>query len=343
MAYTERYVTQAASGGGDGSIGDPWTLSEAFSNAVAGDRVNVQSDSAYSIGATSITGTGTASQHIIFRGYNSTIGDLDTVGRDTPANGSGLITTNMPAVTLTGRLDPNAYTIFQNFNFSGALASAIFGDGLTNSVLMYQCAFLNTQNSAAARAVQFDNYSIAIMCDFECSGADHHDVFDCDEDTRVFACKFTGVVTTSGHSLCNIRSGTIVGSLFYDGPAHIRYDVQGGGLTCINNTHYNSSQIIDFDFNAADANRLPLFINCHMTDSTEGFTHEYTVANNAIYEVFNRYRDITTLRTNVGDGLQVGLVETDTGGAETDYTDAGSDDFSLISSAPGEDAGISVG
>ena len=131
--------------------------------------------------------------------------------------------------------------------------------------------------------------------------------------------------------------------MFYDGPAHIRYDVQGGGLTCINNTHYNSSQIIDFDFNAADANRLPLFINCHMTDSTEGFTHEYTVANNAIYEVFNRYRDITTLRTNVGDGLQVGLVETDTGGAETDYTDAGSDDFSLISSAPGEDAGISVG
>lgn len=35
------YVTAAASGGGDGSIGDPWTLSEAMSQAVAGDIVQV--------------------------------------------------------------------------------------------------------------------------------------------------------------------------------------------------------------------------------------------------------------------------------------------------------------
>lgn len=35
------YVTAAASGGGDGSIGDPWTLAEAMSSALAGNQVQV--------------------------------------------------------------------------------------------------------------------------------------------------------------------------------------------------------------------------------------------------------------------------------------------------------------
>ena len=50
MAYTERYVTSAAAGSGVGTEGYPWTLSESFSQAVAGDRVNILSDAGYSSG-----------------------------------------------------------------------------------------------------------------------------------------------------------------------------------------------------------------------------------------------------------------------------------------------------
>ena len=120
MAYTERYVTSAASGGGDGSSGSPWTLAEAFTNAAAGDRVNIQSDGAYTTtSANRTTSAGTITAPIVWRGYNSTIGDLDTVGRDTPANGSDLITTNMPAISITGaELLPGSYNIFMNLNFT---------------------------------------------------------------------------------------------------------------------------------------------------------------------------------------------------------------------------------
>ena len=42
MAFTEKYVTASASGGGDGSIGNPWTIEEAALNATSGQRVNVK-------------------------------------------------------------------------------------------------------------------------------------------------------------------------------------------------------------------------------------------------------------------------------------------------------------
>ena len=81
MAFTERYVTSGAGGGGSGTSGSPWTFAEAITNAVAGDRINVQSDAAYSIGATTF-GAGTFAAPILWRGYDATIGDCDDLGRN---------------------------------------------------------------------------------------------------------------------------------------------------------------------------------------------------------------------------------------------------------------------
>ena len=73
--FATYWVTAGASGGGDGSSGNPWTLSEAFSNASAGDIVNVQSGT-YT-GTYTINVNGTSANPILFRGYDATANDID--------------------------------------------------------------------------------------------------------------------------------------------------------------------------------------------------------------------------------------------------------------------------
>lgn len=342
MAYTERYVTSAAAGGGDGSSGSPWTFAEAVANAVAGDRVNIQSDGAYSIGATTFS-AGTHAANICWRGYNSTIGDLDTVGRDTPANGSGLITTNMPEITITSQWQGAAHNSFMNLNFTGSIASSLITGASLDRCSFYQCSFTNTANNASANCLNTDDACRIVMCDFECSGAAHFAVVTGDSNVLMFACKIKGVSTSS--ALCSIQNGAaIVGNLFIGGGEGIVLEAaMNGEFHVINNTAYNlGGEFIQLP-NAASNNNLTA-INNHVTDSAQFIDNTYSAtASVAAFLFNNRTRDNTSADNGLGDGIDVGGVTTDTGGAETDYTAAGSDDFSLISGAPGEDTGINIG
>lgn len=339
MAYTERYVTDAAGGGGAGTEGDPWTLAEGLDQAAAGDRVNIQSDGAYSIGATTQTNAGTQAASICFRGYNSTIGDLDTVGRDTPANGSGLITTNMPAITCTGNIIPAANTIFKNLNFDGAINDWLMDNNAGNAVYLYQCAFLNTNNAAGSGCIRLNNSCGLVMCDFECSGADHQIVVDIDADNMFALCRFEGVDT--GVALLQVDNVSAVGNLFINGGVAIALNNVGQSLI-MNNTCYNADKFLTTP-NQAMAS-VPIVVNNHVTDCNEFLDNLFSgTANQAIIELFNRTRDNTTARTGIGDGLLIGEVTLDEGDHTTDYTDATTDDFSLISAAPGEDAGLKIG
>ena len=78
------YVTAGASGGGVGSEGDPYTLTEAIDNVAANDTVWIKADAAYTTeyatgGAKSsifyLTTNGTLTQPIRWAGYKTTIGD----------------------------------------------------------------------------------------------------------------------------------------------------------------------------------------------------------------------------------------------------------------------------
>lgn len=339
MAWAEKYVTQAAGGGGVGSEGDPWTLAEGYANAVATNSVNIKSDGAYSIGADTITNAGTIFDLIRFRGYNSTIGDLENPGR----NSDGTINkTGFPAITNTGILTPNAFVIFQNLAITGALSSALIGSTLIDSFNILECEIINTQNNSSARVLQADNYWNLINSDFECTGAAHDTMLDTDIEVTMKACR----LKSNANGAIRYISGTIVGNLFIGDGSSVAISLllrANNPVRIWDNTFYNWGTDIQFN-NGAAATFIPTVLNNHATDSTKYIDDLYVATDlTPIIEMNNRTRDNTTPRTGVGDGVNSGEVTTDTGGAETDYTNAGSDDLSLISAAPGREAALGSG
>ena len=328
----------------DSSAG-PWTLAESLTNAVAGDRVNVQSDSGYALGADAVTNSGTFSQLICFRGYNSTIGDLEGSGWN--ADGS-LVTTNFPIITLSGNLSigasGNHFVLFQNIVFTGSVSGDLVGDTSADHWGALECSFTNTANSASASAVHGDNGVRLVNCDCECTGAAHDAVVDCDNNAVIHGCRILGL--DAGVAILRIDSGVVLDSLLRGtsgaGIGILRTAVVGAGSAgsvIVGNTFYDLETAIQLP-NTAPTGTL-FVANNQATDCGEWINNLYSgTANLAIIEVNNRTRDNTTPRTGVGDGANVGEVTTDTGGIETDYVDAGSNNFRLISAAPGKAIGV---
>jgi hypothetical protein len=343
MAYTERYVTSAASGGGDGSSGSPWTLAEAFSNASAGDRVNIQSDAAYSSGAVTLTNSGTSAQAICYRGYNSTIGDLENQGRNSDTS---LNTTNFPAITTTGAIVPVSHTIFQNLNLSGSVSGSIVGSGASPDQCSFiECSITNTASNASARALYIDNQNNVVNCDIICSSTLHAQVLLMDAENNIIASKIVGKSTTAANLVSGLDRCVFIGCVFWGTSSLDGINVEASGNLAwpfFGNTFYNLNTCIKLP-NSSIGMAYPM-VNNHATDSSEWLNNLYSAtANKYVIEVNNRTRDITTARTGIGDGVNSGEVTTDTGGPSTDYTDTSNGDFTLISGAPGEDVGIGYG
>jgi len=118
MAWAEKYVSVAGGGAHDGSSeANAWTLAEAIAAPyAAGDRVNVKAGTYANTTTTRTFGVaGTTTAPIWWRGYNSTIGDLDAD-----------FTTAKPAITFTtGVFDiTGSFHLFSNFDISGAQVTA---------------------------------------------------------------------------------------------------------------------------------------------------------------------------------------------------------------------------
>ncbi len=333
MAFTERYVTSAASGG-SGTEGAPWTLAEALTNAVAGDRVNIQSDSGYSLGADTVTNVGTIVSAIVFRGYNSSIGDLEGQGRN--ADGT-LNTTNFPVITLTGNLLNSNFSIFEALRFTGSINGDLVGSAGPDQAVVVQCSFLNTANNASARAYRTDNNCGILNCDFECSGASHASVVNA--GVRL---AFVGNrVKATANTHLEVNNGFLIGSLFFGATSSVGIDLLDDQINSViyGNTIHNVGIAIRSP-NEANVS-FSFYINNHITECDEYIDNQYSAtASKVIIEINNRTKNNTTARTGIGDGIAVGEITTDTGGDETDFVNAGAGNFRLISAAPGKAAGM---
>lgn len=340
MAFTERYVTQAAAGGGAGTSGDPWTLAEGFANAVAADSVNILSDGAYSLGATTIAAAGTASSLIRFRGYNSTIGDLEGQGRK--ADGS-LETLNFPAITLTGAITPNTRVVFQNLNISGSLGSALISSSTVDASAIVSCSLLNSASDVAARALLADNNWRLVKSDFECSSATRNAVVDWDSGSQAVGCRIKGGGTDTSH-LMDMLNGSLVACTFIASGIEVGVIIgaYSSNLLFFGNTFYGCDKGIRLP-NSANGSSPTTFVDNHITDCAVGIDGIYITAPNAILEFNSRTRGNTNSRQNLGDGLNVGEITANNGTPSDDtqdYVDAANDNLRLISGAAGESAGL---
>ncbi len=78
MAWTDKYVSVAGGGAHDGSSeANAWTLAEALAAYAGGQRVNVKAGT-YTAASRNWNLAGTSSSGSWWRGYNATIGDIDS-------------------------------------------------------------------------------------------------------------------------------------------------------------------------------------------------------------------------------------------------------------------------
>lgn len=335
MALTERYVTQAAAGGGDGSAGNPFTFAESVTHSTTntGQRYNVQSDGAYSIGAQTF-GTATFQAPNIWRGYDTTIGDCDNLGRNSDGT---LNTTNMPAITITGQwvVPATSYNTFQSINFTGALSSSLIGTTTCDNLTLINCRVENTQNNASARCITIDDILTLINCDLVCSGASHDYLVTADNSVAAIGSRFE--LTASDDCISCGTNIVAIDSVFIK-----RGSIGGNGIrltTLIAAANRNVIEHCTFYNLAAGiistathtGGNLFLYEN-HCTDCTKYIDN---TTNIAVYDVHTRTRDNTSAPSTI-ELVEVGPITIDTGGHATDYVDAVTTrNMRLITTAPG--------
>src|ERR1700675_3337465 len=171
MALTDRYVTSTGTDTYANSTNSatPMSLTTAFANAAAGDRINIKVGTYTRSASDTPANAGTVTSPIIYRGYSSSIGD-GNLGR---TNSSGaLITTNMPTIAYnsTFRLvTTNAFVILESLQMT-TLFSGV-GVTLAAETVAKSCLFVNSSTNAAAVALASGIRAVIFDCDISLTGA----------------------------------------------------------------------------------------------------------------------------------------------------------------------------
>ncbi len=337
MAITERYVTSGAAGGGAGTEGDPWTLAEAITSAVAGDRVNIKADGTYTQASPwTQVNAGTDQSPIIWRGYKTTIGD-GYQGRN--ADGT-LNTTNMPTITRSGNgstLVGNTFSYFDSLNltYSGGGNTYVLylrSGGMAVNCRVYTSGAGGTSNDGITTL----NYCHVTNCDVIMDSTLGYSAISTASCVSVIGCRIT---CADGYGIfANGDCGAYIGNLIYNcGDDGIYGNNAGKRFLARHNTIVGNTGS-GITVNSHTAYGIVLTENL-ITDNG-GYGYEDNVSGGTYRVMYgNRFdRNTSGVILNQGD---VPMFKNNTASVTqaNEYTDAASDDYSLAASSPAKGLG----
>jgi len=348
MAITEYYVSAAGGGAHDGtSEANAWTLSEAITanNALgaggaAGRRYNIKGAHTARGADDTISVGGTATSPAIWRGYNSTIGDLDTGTRD--AYGV-LDTTNFPDLgyNSTFRLIVSgSHIVIANIDIAGARSGNVVTP-TGASVHLYGCRISNTSTNASAIGISMaSTNSRVVNCDVSTGASGGTTAIDCTAVVAIVGCRVTapgctGIRLNTSNTILTVVGCTVFGCV--DG---IAASNATAGLALFGNTIYGCSGD-GVDIISTSSVVTHQIVGNHITDNGGYGVNVNGGTSGAFAAIIgNRFRDNTSGNVDgFADwttGTKFREITTDAGGASTDYVDAATNkDFRLISTAAG--------
>lgn len=244
MAWTERYVRSDADGTGDGTTdansgaNGSWTIGQAITNAAAGIRINVKNGTYSSSVLHSFAVAGTSASPIWWRGFNSTIGDLDGVADST----------NFPyfSYTSNGYFGMTAeYNWFENLRITSSTATAARGTFYLagGSGIVKNCKIRYTGTTTVNAAIVgtgASDTSYIIGCHIESTyNASGHVTVTMPSNGRwtMVRCYVKG-----GYDCLRLDQGGIVYGNIFDSPARHCIIIDASETsTIVQNTFYNAA------------------------------------------------------------------------------------------------------
>lgn len=339
-AITERYVTDSGTDTYANSTNPvtPMSWATAIANAAAGDRINVKVGTYSRTGTTdTFTNSGTATSPIIYRGYSSTIGD-GYLGRTA---GGDLITTNMPTITYTtGRLATGGFTVLESLNVTAASTSGSGSVNVNTDSVAKSCLITTTGTNAASVACGLAARAVAFDCDIFLNSASGGNaaITVTGASSRAIANRIKGGVAQG--VVCSSSAVIIMNTIFSSTGIGVAMTSTSGAPTIAFNT------IVSGGGDGVDIITATTGLQCivgnMITDNTGAGVDMVSTANSA-FIAYMRTRDNSSAIANGGDwitGTNYGAVTTDTGGASTDYVNAGGLDFRLIAASPATSAAM---
>lgn len=337
MSITEKYCTTTGAGAHDGSSeANAWSLTEALSNAAAGQRVNVKKGT-YTLAANfAPTNAGTVSQPMIWRGYNSTIGDLDITAVLNQKT-LEIDATNMPLFDggSSWAVIPTAHMIFEAIAVTQSGDRRSFQINNTN-IMAYLCKLECSGNSANQAAVAIASAGGA-LCFCECNqtntGGSSFGAIYGTAAARIHGCRVRGKSSGSTNAAIILAGGSSVTDTIaiHDGGIGINFNATTNNSAVVNCTVIGANT--DFWGINGVATIAPLIINCNGTDGGRFWNNANSgTSDRPVYRMFNRTRNNTNADVGSADWPIYGAITADRG---SDYVDlSGKTDYRLVNTSP---------
>lgn len=330
MSWSERYVSVAGGGAHDGTTeADAWTLAEAIAAVAAGQRVNVKAGTHTAAADRTFGTSGTDASAIWWRGYNSTIGDLET--SNTLAD--------FPLIQVTGAGSQNlfngAYNWFSDVKFESASTTANVGTMHMNAVgcRVHHCLIENVAANSASLALSFtgtcDGFIVTRCRIISTTTSTYSTVIANGATTAILGCWFEGAGVFIGTS-----PGMMAFNVF-DDVGGVGISVNGLGVSILNNSFYSCGG--DAIVIAAAANSC-LIANNIISEGAAYGINSSAAASSAIHIVNNLFYSNSS--GNLNNILESQLFGSITDDSASPYTNAASDDFSLKATSNGKGAGF---